>query len=162
MSPERSPPRGAAPVGTVDELAEFEATAVIYMRLWCAGPQSQATVWTDFARHFGARRGADELKALERLLDLIAQSARRPVMRHQIGCPCLGGDEATFANLIAAAVGGEREDALMLACLMVRPDMAPAVVAQATRVGLALHRMSAGRARPGAAPASRSAEPTRH
>ena len=44
-------------------------------------------------------------------------------MRHSIECRCLGGDEACFANLVATAAEGEREDALLMATLMVEPSV---------------------------------------
>ena len=62
-------------------------------------------------------------------------------MRHAADCACLGADEACFANFIATATTGEREDALLMAMLLVRPDVAPQLCAVAMNLGLALKQM---------------------
>ena len=65
-------------------------------------------------------------------------------MRHGTDCPCLGADEACFARVVADASEGAREDAMLVAALMVRPDMAPAAVHLAEALGLALKRLALG------------------
>lgn len=133
--------RGGAPVGLVTELPEVEMGAVLYLRLWCDGPEAQAQVWNDFASGLGARHGRSALKAFERLCSMAVDHGRRPLMRHQITCRCLGADEAAFANLIGAAAEGERDDAMILASIIVRPDLALSVAALAEEFGLALKRL---------------------
>ena len=44
--------------------------------------------------------------------------------------------------MIGAAADGAREDAMMLAALIVRPDFAPALAALSEQLGLALQRMT--------------------
>ena len=63
-------------------------------------------------------------------------------MRHQPRCKCLGADEACFANLVSYATEGDREDAMPIATLMVRPDFAPHLAAAAEVFGLGLKRMA--------------------
>ncbi|MEO1249057.1 MAG: hypothetical protein AAFW76_04380, partial [Pseudomonadota bacterium] len=70
-----------------------------------------------------------------------ARHGRRPLLRHSVACKCLGGDEATFANIVGFASDGGREDAFLIAANLVRPDMAAAIVALAESFGLALKRM---------------------
>ena len=65
-------------------------------------------------------------------------------MRHHPKCPCLGADEACFANLVAEAVWGVREDAMLFAMLIVRADCAPGLVALAEQFGLALSVLNRG------------------
>ncbi|SHI58441.1 hypothetical protein [Wenxinia saemankumensis] len=77
---------------------------------------------------------------LRDLCALCARHGRRPLACHGAGCPCLGGDEACFARLIELAAGGEQEEALMLAMLLVRADLAPLAVALAQQAALALRR----------------------
>ena len=62
-------------------------------------------------------------------------------MRHSIECRCLGGDEACFANFVATAAEGEREDALLMATLIVEPSVAQPLTTLATQVGLAFKQM---------------------
>lgn len=133
--------RGGAPVGFVTELDGIEAASVIYFRLWGEGPDAQTSVWNDFTATLGPDQGKRALNAFEHLCGLCAQYGRRPLMRHSVSCKCLGSDESCFANFIAAAATGEREDALLIATLLVRPDVAPLITSLASDFGLALMRM---------------------
>lgn len=133
--------RGGAPVGFITELDSVEAASVIYLRLWCDGPEAQAQVWNDFASSLGIDHGRRAMKSFEALCALCCLHGRRPLMRHSVHCKCLGADESCFANFVAAAATGEREDALMLAMLLVRPDVAPLIASLAANVGLAFKRM---------------------
>lgn len=135
------PHRGGAPVGFLSELQGIEAASVIYLRLWTNGPESQAEVWNDFAQYLGATSGKRALKSFEDLCDLCARHGRRPLMRHSVSCKCLGADESCFANFIATAAEGDREDALLIATLLVRSDVAPIITSLAATVGLAFKRM---------------------
>lgn len=133
--------RGGAPVGFITELSEVEAASVIYLRLWCNGPESQAEVWNDFALTLGADQGQKALRSFEQLFGLCAKHGRRPLMRHSVHCKCLGSDESCFANFISAAAEGDREDAMLIATLIVRSDVAPLITSLAAEFGLALKRM---------------------
>ncbi|MDE0347626.1 MAG: hypothetical protein OXI66_17875, partial [Boseongicola sp.] len=116
-----APHRGSAPVGYVAELGPVEARAVICLRLWCDGPDSQSQVQKDFAQALGAQCGRKAMIAFETLCDLCVRHGRRPLMRHQLTCRCLGADESCFANFIGYASEGDREDALMIATTIVNP-----------------------------------------
>lgn len=133
--------RGGAPVSFLTELDSVEAAAVIYLRLWCDGPDAQAQVWHDFALMLGPNQGRKACKSFEDLCSLCSRHGRRPLMRHSVHCKCLGADESCFANFIATAATGDREDALMIATLLVRPDMAPLIASLAADVGFALKQM---------------------
>ncbi|MGJ8618321.1 MAG: hypothetical protein ACSHWS_15875 [Sulfitobacter sp.] len=133
--------RGAAPVGFVTELDAIEAASVIYLRLWCDGPKAQSQVRGDFTAGLGQYQGRKTLQTFEELCSLCVRHGRRPLMRHSVECKCLGADESCFANFVATATEGEREDALMIAMLMVRPDVAPLIASLAADFGLALKRM---------------------
>jgi len=133
--------RGAAPVGFITELDAIEAASVIYLRLWCDGPEAQSQVRDDFTTGLGQTLGRKTLQTFDELCGLCAKHGRRPLMRHSVECKCLGADEACFANFIATATEGEREDALMIAMLLVRPDVAPLIASLAAEFGLAIKRM---------------------
>ncbi|WP_371224959.1 hypothetical protein [Roseovarius sp. 2305UL8-3] len=134
--------RGGTPVGLLTELSPVEAGAVIYLRLWSEGPDRYPEIWNDFSSCLGAQYGEKALKSFEDLCNLCAAYGRRPLMRHSVNCKCLGADEACFANFIGAAAEGEREDALMIATVIVRADMAQPLVSLAQDFGLAMKRMS--------------------
>ncbi|MBS1301942.1 hypothetical protein [Loktanella sp. SALINAS62] len=133
--------RGGAPVGFVTELDGIEAAAVIYLRLWGDGPDSQAQVWNDLASRLGAEGGRRALESFESLFSLCIRHGRRPLMRHAVQCKCLGADESCFANFIATAATGDREDAMLIATLLVRADVAPLIASLAADFGHALKRM---------------------
>ncbi|MEM6635731.1 MAG: hypothetical protein AAF667_07550 [Pseudomonadota bacterium] len=134
--------RGGAPVGYLTELGPVEAGAVMYLRLWCDGPDSKRQVWSDFANALGPQEGSEALRSFECLCDLCVRHGRRPLMRHHVSCKCLGADESCFANFIGYASEGERDDALLIATTIVSPNMAPALVGLAQEFGLALRRMA--------------------
>ncbi|WP_299844981.1 hypothetical protein [uncultured Roseovarius sp.] len=133
--------RGAAPVGHMAELGPVEAGAILYLRLWSDGPDSQTQVWNDFATALGPVHGRRVLKSFEELCALCARHGRRPLMRHNVSCNCVGADESCFANFIGYASEGAREDAMLIAINIVRPDIAGTLVGLAEDFGFALKRM---------------------
>jgi hypothetical protein len=134
--------RGAAPVGFITELDGIEAASVIYLRLWSDGLDSRVSVWNDFVSSLGVDQGRKALKSFEDLCGLCTKHGRRPLMRHSVNCKCLGSDESCFANFIATAATGDRDDAMLIATLLVRPDVAPLITSLAANFGLALKRMN--------------------
>ncbi|MEL6766516.1 MAG: hypothetical protein AAFP17_04995 [Pseudomonadota bacterium] len=135
-------PIGALPVGTMETLPALEAGAVRALRLWFSGPEAQAALWNAFAKTFGAQEGHRHLGAFERFLAGVLEVSHRPLMRHAMGCRCLGADEHAFAGLLAAAARGRREDALLLALALTPPHRALALVAEAEAVGPVLGRLA--------------------
>ena len=136
-----SQPVGSAAVGLISELDSTRAASVLYLRLWCDSPESRGEVQQDFAMALGAEQGAQAARCLSELCTVCAEHGRRPLMRHAIQCRCLGSDESCFANFVATAAEGDREDAMLIATLLVRADMAPLLTALAADLGLALRRM---------------------
>lgn len=134
--------RGGAPVGLVTELDTIEAGAVLYLRLWCESAVTQKQVQHDFSCTLGTENARRACESLDQLCTLCARHGRRPIMRRSVTCRCLGADESCFANFIGAASSGARDDAFLLASLMVRPDFAPCLVGLAETFGLALRQMA--------------------
>ncbi len=131
-------PHGGTPVGHLDALPALEGLAVRALRRWCDG--GAEALAQDLGGALGEDRGTPAALAFDALCRHCLSACRRPLLRHGGGCPCLGADEAAFAQLVQVATEGEREDALMLAVCMVRPDHAPALVHLAQMAGLALRR----------------------
>ncbi|TNC74898.1 hypothetical protein [Rubellimicrobium roseum] len=138
---------GGAPVGRLDTLPPLEGLSVRALRRWCDGGAEALT--EDLTGSLGDR-GEGAARAFDALCRHCLAGCRRPLLRHGGTCPCLGADEAAFARLVQTATEGEREDALMLACCMVRHDLAPALVHLAQMAGLALACALATRGRPSA------------
>ncbi len=140
--------RGATPVTRLEALPALEQAAIVQLRLWCSGPEHRAELWNAYATAFGGAEGARHLKAVERFVGLLATASRRPVVHHCVDCLCVGADEAAVAALVSAAAEGAREDACLLASLLVRPDMALPMADAAAEAGLALRRLALRAARP--------------
>lgn len=134
--------RGGARVGQLADLGPIEVGAVMYLRLWGDGASGRLDAVSDLGIALGGDQGQAALQVLDRLCSLCAHHGRRPLIRHGLGCSCLGADENCFAQMIASAAEGAREDAMMMASLIVRPDFAPALASLAEEFGLVLHRMT--------------------
>jgi hypothetical protein len=135
---ERHP--GGAPVARLDGLPPLERRVIRCLRLWCAGPDGERAVRWEIARDGG--RGEDErlVARFGELLELTAGNARRPLLGHALDCPCAGSDECIFARFVALAAEGAREEAVLIAALLVRADIAICLTAAAEAVGLGLMR----------------------
>ncbi|MEX0316366.1 MAG: hypothetical protein AB3N21_00350 [Ruegeria sp.] len=133
--------RGGAAVGRLADLAPVEAGAVMYLRLWSDGAGGRADAASDFDIALGAGAGRAAMTTLDQICSLCVSHGRRPLIRHGLGCSCLGADENCFAQMVGAASEGAREDAMMMAALIVRPDFAPALAALSEQLGLTLRRM---------------------
>jgi hypothetical protein len=134
--------RSAVAVGRLTDLGPREGAAVTCLRLWCDSPEGRRKVRNDFAQLRGAMAGDAALHALDEVCSLCVFHGRRAFARHGPGWQCLGADEACLANLVALATEGEREDALLIATRLVRPDFSQDLVAAAHALGLALLRGS--------------------
>jgi len=134
-------PKGARPVGRIEDLDAEGLELVGLLRRLTAGPAARAAAETLLEQRAGTDMALRVIAAFDAVWRHIALHGRRPLMRHGTGCSCLGADEACLATLVEAATEGAREDALLMACLVVRPDMSPMVVADAAVLGLALRRL---------------------
>lgn len=132
--------RNAAPIGHLADLPADEADLIVTLRQWCDGPSGQAAVWNSFATRLGPEKGRRALRAFEDLVTLFDTHSRRQLMRNEVCCRCVGADECVFARFVSQAAAGAREDAMLMAMLIVRPDMAPGLTALAEQVGLILRQ----------------------
>lgn len=135
--------RGGAPVGFLSELGPIEANAITYLRLWCQSVDAQDAIARDFQVVFGETRGRKITNSFEALYKLCVENGRRPLMRHGLDCKCFGADESCFANFIGYASEGAREDALMIAMTIVKPEKAQVLAELAEDFGLALRTITA-------------------
>lgn len=134
--------RGGAAVARLSDLSALESTAILCLRSWSSGPEAQSRLRAQFEAQFAPETGQRVLHALGSLCELCHRHGRRPLARHHTECVCAGADECCFATLIASATEGDREDAAMIACLMVRADVAMSAAELARDFGIALKRLS--------------------
>ncbi|MEM7439967.1 MAG: hypothetical protein AAF393_10230 [Pseudomonadota bacterium] len=128
--------RGGTPVGYLHEFAAPEAQAICMLRHWCI--DGEAGLHNYLSEMTPSKQTQTTVDVMSQIGSVLSQYGRRPLLRHDTKCQCVGGDEACFATMISAAADGAREDAVMLACLMVRADMTPVLVSLAARLGHAL------------------------
>ena len=129
---------GMVPVARIDDLPALEATLICCLRLYYDSDGSRDALERSVMEHLGAGKGAALFSRFGELCELMRRHSRRPLMRRHAGCAAAGADETAFAALVSAAASGEREDAMLIAVCVVRPDLAPPVVALAEQVGLSL------------------------
>lgn len=132
---------GSDRVGDLDALTEFEVTAVLYLRLWCSGAEAKAGIWSDFASALGDTEGGALMRAFEGVLVTMVENARRPLRRLSLPSTGIGADEAAFAEMMAAAAWGDREETVRLAAEIAAPSVATVIAAQAERAALGLRRV---------------------
>ncbi|GFE66230.1 hypothetical protein [Litoreibacter roseus] len=134
--------RGGASVGVINTLQPWEADLILNLRLWCEGPVGQAQVWNSFATSLPRGTAADEMHAFEALVGALIRHAHRPLVRHSVGCACVGADESVFAHLVATASDGDLGEASLIATLLVTAAHAEQVALLAGQVGQSARQMS--------------------
>jgi hypothetical protein len=139
MRPEPTSRIGGQAVSRIALLPDLEAWWVRALRLWCDGEAGQGALRDQLTAHMGAEAAETFFARFTDLMALMMRHGRRPLMRHALECDCVGADEAVFALFCAQAVG-DREEAMMIACLILRADVAPIAVSLAQTLGLDLSR----------------------
>jgi hypothetical protein len=139
--PDAARAAGSAPVARLADLGILERQVILYLRLWSLGEEGRSAVLADLAARHGPVQGPALGARFGELLDTTVRHARRPLMRHAVECPCAGADECVFARFVTLAAEGAREDAILIAALMVRADLALLLAGDAAALGLALARM---------------------
>ncbi|WP_051372638.1 hypothetical protein [Sedimentitalea nanhaiensis] len=128
-------PRGGAPVGHLGHLGPVEQAAVRLMRAWSNGPKALRQEIDVIRANLGHDRAETIRETVCQLCELCCRHGRRPLMCHQASCACLGADESCFAQFVANATEGRREDALLMATLLVRADCVLYLLAHAETLG---------------------------
>jgi hypothetical protein len=146
------PSLGSQATTRLSQIDDLEACVVIYLRLWCEGPEGRCAMRSDLVNALGEARAASAVEAFAAMFDVLTGHRRRPLHRHALQCPCLHPDEACFAKFVAQAASGDREDALWMAMLLVRADLAPQLTAAAGAFGLRIRQMLVLRPDPTSAP----------
>lgn len=126
---------GAAAIGVLNQMRPWEANLVLNLRLWCDGPEGQAQVEAEFCTCLGGDAACREYETFQALVGSLLAAAYRPLIRHEVGCACLGSDEGIFLNLVRTAADGHLRDAALIATLLAGPAHAEQIAMLAARVG---------------------------
>lgn len=125
---------GAAPVSRVEAVDASTLFLVTALRVF--GTSREHEFWEAYASMSGVHQADSARSAFENLMHFVTHAARRPLMTHDGACSCIGADEASFAQFVRIAAGGEPEDAMLLGMLILRGDVVPAAVGLAQQLGL--------------------------
>ncbi len=137
---------GQMPVGQMAEMADLPGMVVSCLRQWNRGGAVAALEM--LRAHMAEVQALATFEALQDLTEVLAPHMRRPLRCHAPHCACVGMDEAAFARFVEEAALGAREDALMLASLLVEARAILPLTDAAERLGLCLHRGSLCARRP--------------
>ncbi|MEM6889210.1 MAG: hypothetical protein AAF636_13840 [Pseudomonadota bacterium] len=140
--------RGAAAVAVLSTMDAWEANLVLNLRLWCTGPQGQAQVWGEYRRALPGPAARRECHTFETLVRTLTALAHRPLVRHAVGCACVGADESIFVNLIRTAADGHLTDAALIATLLTGPSQAEQIAMLAGEVGSCARKIHSTQAKP--------------
>jgi len=138
---------GARPVTTLAGLSEAEALLVCGMRRMAEGPAGVRAWQAELAGAAGPEAAAAACEALRRMRDILAAHGRRTVMHHARGCACVGADEAVLAHVVMTSATGDRDEAMLLASLLVDGPVLVPLVEAAAQAGLQALRFNCARRR---------------
>ena len=145
--------RGGAAVAALNRMEAWEANLVLNLRLWCEGPVGQSQARKDYSNALPRYEADRAWYTFEGLLNKIISTASRPMVRHAVGCNCVGSDECVFVNLVRTASDGHLNDAALIATLLSGPAHAEHIAVLAGEVGEAIrgiHRETATHSPPAA------------
>ncbi|MGY9049043.1 MAG: hypothetical protein ACKVKF_18855, partial [Rhodobacterales bacterium] len=134
--------RGGAPIGTLTGMDPWQAELILNLRLWCEGPNGQTQVWDSFTTALPDDAAQKEFHAFAQLIQLIGSRCRRPLIRHDLNCDCVGSDEGIFAHFVATASEGHLADAALMATLLMSAAEAESAAILAARVGTTARKRS--------------------
>ncbi|MEQ3729254.1 MAG: hypothetical protein ABNH38_17730 [Tateyamaria sp.] len=133
--------RGGAAVAALNRMDAWEAALVLNLRLWSEGPAGQEHVRGEFDRALNQTHAKRAWEDFDSLLRRIIDLAHRPMVRHEVGCNCVGADECVFAHLVGTASAGHLNDAALIATLLVGPAHAEHIAILAGEVGQCARRI---------------------
>ena len=140
--------RGGAAVAALNRLEAWEANLVLNLRLWCEGPSSHGHARQDYVSAFPEDEAERAWAAFNQLMRKIVCTASRPLVRHEVGCNCVGSDECVFVHLVRTASDGHLNDAALIATLLSGPAHAEHIALMAGEVGSTIRRIHSNKSDP--------------
>ena len=133
--------RGGATVGVLNQMETWEANLLNNLRLWCDGPCGQVRVWNEYRQALSDDSARSECHAFDSLIQILGANAIRPLVRHDVGCTCVGADEGVFLHLVRYAADGHSNDAALMAALIAGPARAKQIAVLAGQVGICARKI---------------------
>ena len=130
---------GAVAVTSLDTLSEFERKGIILLRHadLLFSEKDSSSIPLEIRELITNRKSRTQISDL---ITILATHYRRPIIRHQPCCNCVGADENVFSNLIMFSGSGQIEDAMLLGSLLVKGGMVADLVHKAALVADLLER----------------------
>ena len=129
---------GEVPGAAMQGMEPLPTLVIAVLRGWNRGGAGAALV--ALRERMTEAQAAAAMAAMCDLAGILGTSRRRPLACHAPQCLCVGADEAAFARFVREAALGDREDALLLASLIVDGPAIIGLTEAAARFGLHLHR----------------------
>lgn len=128
--------------GRLCDVAPSEAQLIRALRRWGMGPAARACMQDQLCSSLGETRGTRAAEQWVEFLDFLALWQHRPLCIRTVADEEISADEACLARFVTTATEGDREDAVLMATLLVRTDAALVLYPLAVQVGLALRQLS--------------------
>jgi hypothetical protein len=125
-------------------MPDWEAEMVQTLRLWCDGPEGQSRVCARYRAALPPVRAQTAIGTFETLMIALANHAHRALVRHSVGCNCVGADECIVLHLIRTASNGALGDAALISSLLVGAPHAERTAIFAGQVGTDFRALTRG------------------
>ncbi|WP_299288258.1 hypothetical protein [uncultured Tateyamaria sp.] len=114
-----TPPHHARSGSAIAALTNMDAWETdLNLRLWCDGPHGQAQARHAYHNLLPDTEADRAWYMFETLVIKIVGTANHPLVRHALGCNCVGSDECVFVHLIRTASDGHLNDAALIATVL--------------------------------------------
>ncbi|MEX0369565.1 MAG: hypothetical protein AB3N09_02980 [Tateyamaria sp.] len=133
--------RGGAALAVLNRMDAWEAQLVLNLRLWCEGAQGRALAQRDYSAALSPVEADQAWSIFDRLVVKVLATSARPLVRHEVGCNCVGSDECIFLHLVRTASDGHLNDAALIATLLSGPAHAEHIALLAGDVGSTMRRI---------------------
>lgn len=143
---------GAYPVSVLAALPDAQALVVRALRQWCSSPEGPEQVYRTLTARLGRSHGLTCHQAMGEMMHILQRHARRAFVRHGADCRYVGSDEAILAHFVTIAATGAREDAMLIASLLLEGRYLLPFTEAAQQVGLFLLRIEPEIPSPGPIP----------
>jgi len=118
-----------------------EYTIISFLRRWCDGDISRSNLNKELIINLGYAEGNSAFQSFKDLCEIIFHHGRRSLIRHQLDCNCVGADESCFAQLILRSANNYKEDAILIALLLVPPHLTSQTVSLSEKIGTAIKQL---------------------
>ena len=116
-------------------LDQFEATALIYLRLWQHSSESRQKAERDFIINLGHVEGYKAKRALEELFELVIGNTKRKLIFQSINDIQYSDDEGWFLKLLVDSVDGFCHDELSNRPFSLPSDIMQLIVVLGKQIG---------------------------